>query len=82
MKKVRRDVVEEYRGQRYTVPKLGFHECPDCGERIYEPEAMRRIEAISPAFKARGAADPASGATATGTQRRRTQSRVRPVPTR
>ena len=45
--------MEEYQGQRYTVPRLEFHECPDCGEKIYEPAAMRRIEAASPAFKAR-----------------------------
>jgi len=68
VKKVRRDLVEEYQG--YTVPKLEFHKCPDCGEKIYGPEAMRRIEAISPAFKARGVADPTVGATATGAHRR------------
>ena len=45
--------MEEYQGQRYIVPNLEFHECPDCGEKIYDPEAMRKIEAVSPGFKAR-----------------------------
>jgi len=40
----------EFRGQPYTVPDLEFYECPDCGERIYDREAMRKIEAYSPAF--------------------------------
>ena len=53
LKKVRRNLVEDYQGQRYTVPKLEFHQCPDCGEKIYGPETMRRIEAVSPAFQAR-----------------------------
>jgi len=45
IKKVRRTVMRECRGQKYTVPGLQFHECPDCGERVYDPEAMRKIQA-------------------------------------
>ncbi len=30
------------------VPNLTFHECPDCGEQVYGPEAMARIEAHRP----------------------------------
>jgi YgiT-type zinc finger domain-containing protein len=48
--KVRRSVTRSYKGRRYVVPDLEFHECPVCGERLYGPEAMRRIEAYSPAF--------------------------------
>jgi len=48
--KVRQDWAGEFRGQPYTVPDLEFYECPDCGERIYDREAMRKIEACSPAF--------------------------------
>jgi YgiT-type zinc finger domain-containing protein len=60
IKKVRRDWSGEYRGQTYTVPSLEFHECPDCGERVYDRYAMRRIEAHSPAFaKARSKRGPA-----------------------
>ncbi|MEK7408385.1 MAG: type II toxin-antitoxin system MqsA family antitoxin [Acidobacteriota bacterium] len=50
LRKVRRDLTGEYRGQRYTVPDLEFHECPDCGEKVYDRTAMQRIEAASPAF--------------------------------
>jgi len=50
MKKVRRNWTGEFHGQTYTVPGLTFHECPDCGEEVYDPEAMRKIEAHSPAF--------------------------------
>ena len=48
IKKVRRS----WRFQRktYTVPNLEFHECVDCGEKVYDPQAMRRIEDASPAF--------------------------------
>jgi YgiT-type zinc finger domain-containing protein len=44
--------VGEYRGRRFTVPDLEFYECPDCGEKVYDAEAMRKIEACSPAFEA------------------------------
>ena len=39
-----------FMGQEYSVPNLRFHECPRCGERVYAPSAMRRIEAASPAY--------------------------------
>jgi YgiT-type zinc finger domain-containing protein len=47
---VRRNWSGEFRGRRYTVPQLRFFECPACGEKVFEPEAMRRIESKSPAF--------------------------------
>ncbi len=50
IKRVRGNWVGEYKGQSYTVQDLEFHECPDCGEKIYDREAMRQIEAQSPAF--------------------------------
>ncbi len=50
IRKVQRDWTDEFQGQSYTVPALEFYECPNCGERIYDREAMRRIEACSPAF--------------------------------
>lgn len=53
LKLVRRDFTEEYRGQTYTVPDLEFHECPDCGERLYDSQAMRKFEAYSPAYARR-----------------------------
>ena len=35
LKAVRRNFTRQFEGQRYTVPNLEFHECPDCGERLY-----------------------------------------------
>jgi YgiT-type zinc finger domain-containing protein len=50
---VRRTLKRAYKGRRYTVPNLCFHECPRCGEQVFDPEAVRRIEARSPAFAKR-----------------------------
>ncbi len=47
---VRRNWKGTFEGQAYTVPNLVFHECPDCGEEIYDRDAMRKIEAHSPAY--------------------------------
>jgi YgiT-type zinc finger domain-containing protein len=51
IRRVRRTWRGEVQGQRYSVPGLEFYECPDCGEKVYDREAMRRIEAHSPAFQ-------------------------------
>ncbi len=50
IKLLRRLWKDSFEGKFYTVPDLEFYECPDCGERIYDREAMRKIEAHSPAF--------------------------------
>ena len=50
IKKVCRDWTGAYKGQTYVVPKLAFYECPVCGERVFEREALGRIQASSPAF--------------------------------
>ena len=50
IRKVRRKWSGEYKGRAYSVANLEFYECPDCGERVYDPDAMRTIEAKSPAF--------------------------------
>jgi YgiT-type zinc finger domain-containing protein len=50
IKQVHRNWRGEFHGHAYTVPALGYYECPVCGEKIYDREAMRRIEAVSPAF--------------------------------
>ena len=50
IKKVRRDWSGEFNGQMYTVPSLEFYECPACGERVYDRQAMREIQQHSPAF--------------------------------
>jgi YgiT-type zinc finger domain-containing protein len=50
IKKVRRNWRDTYKGRIYVVPNLEFYECPVCGERLYDREAMRKIEAHCPAF--------------------------------
>jgi YgiT-type zinc finger domain-containing protein len=50
IQRVCRDWTGEFRGQRYIVPELEFYECPVCGERVYDRQAMRKIEAHSPTF--------------------------------
>ena len=48
--RVRKTVRRTFKGQTYVVPRLDFEECPDCGERLYDRDAMRKIEAHSPAY--------------------------------
>ena len=50
IRKVRRNWTGNFRGEVYTVPLLEFYQCLDCGERIYDRQAMRKIENFSPAF--------------------------------
>lgn len=51
IKRVRRDWSAESGPTAYVVPDLEYLECPVCGERVYGPDAMRKIEAYSPAFQ-------------------------------
>lgn len=48
IKPVRRTWVGTSGGRTYKVPNLRFYECPDCGERVFDPEAVDRIEAHRP----------------------------------
>jgi YgiT-type zinc finger domain-containing protein len=50
IKKVKRNWTGNFTGQIYIVPDLEFHECPTCGEELYDAQAMRKIEAYSPAY--------------------------------
>jgi ribosomal protein L37E len=44
-----------FKQKHYVVNDLRYFHCPRCGEKVYDPEAMRRIQAVSPAFsKTRG----------------------------
>lgn len=54
IRRVRRDLTEEWRGQRYTVPDVQIEECPDCGEQLFDHEAMQKIEAVCPAYRKKG----------------------------
>ena len=49
LKKVRKTVSGTRQGKRYSVPAVEFYECPDCGERVYDPAAIRQIEQRSQA---------------------------------
>jgi YgiT-type zinc finger domain-containing protein len=50
IKRVRQDWTGKFRNRSYSVPNLAFYECPKCGGRVYDREAMRRIESYSPAY--------------------------------
>ena len=50
IRRVVRNIIRKYKGQTYTVPKVEFYECPNCGEKVYDREAMLKIEAHSPAY--------------------------------
>ena len=50
IRRVVRDIIRKYKGQTYTVPRVEFYECPNCGEKVYDREAMLKIEAHSPAY--------------------------------
>ena len=51
IKKVRRNLKRSAKGIAYTVPLLEFYECPDCQEKVFDSEAMRKIESYSPSFE-------------------------------
>jgi YgiT-type zinc finger domain-containing protein len=50
IRKVRRNWSGRFQGRSYTVRALEFYECPACAERVYDRQAMRKIERHSPAF--------------------------------
>jgi hypothetical protein len=50
IKNVCRKWTDKFHGQTYSVPRLEFHERLACGEKVYDREAMRKIDAHSPAF--------------------------------
>lgn len=46
-----RDLERKYQGRVYMVPDVTFYECPVCGEKVFDREAMLKIEAYSPAYR-------------------------------
>ena len=61
IRKVRRTLTRGPAGRHYTVPQLAFHECPACGEQVYGPEAMEKIETFrATSLASRGASAPSS----------------------
>lgn len=51
IKRVKRVWRGEFQSKKYFVPSLSFYECLNCGEKVYDREAMHRIEERSPAFR-------------------------------
>jgi len=45
-----KDVIRKYKGQTYTVPGVELYECSNCGEKVYDQAAIRKIEEYSPAY--------------------------------
>ena len=58
IQQVTSDIIRTYKGHSYKVPNLTFYHCSNCDEKIYDSEAMQKIEAYSPAYrKARALVD-------------------------
>lgn len=49
--RVARDLTRTYKRKTYTVPKVEFYDCPNCGEKVFDHEAMLKIESYSPAYR-------------------------------
>ena len=49
---VKRGVTHGFKGRSYEVPDVEFHECPDCGEKLYGREAMQKLQSYRPKMKA------------------------------
>ncbi|MBI5091769.1 MAG: YgiT-type zinc finger protein [Candidatus Hydrogenedentes bacterium] len=50
IKKLRGPVSHEFEGKVYTARGITYHQCPDCGERVYDGEAVEKMQSASPAF--------------------------------
>jgi ribosomal protein L37AE/L43A len=48
VRRVKRDVECNFRGLVFKARAIEFHECPDCGEKLYDREAMRKMESFRP----------------------------------
>ena len=45
MRVVTKDLVRNRKDFTYVVSQVTFNECPECGEHLYNREAMQQIEA-------------------------------------
>ena len=52
LKRVCRGVTRNVLGEKYIVPAVTFHECPNCGEKLYGRQAMHKLESFRPKMKA------------------------------
>ena len=51
IRKVRGAVSHEFEGETYTVAGVTYYQCPNCGERVYDGEAVDKMQAASPAYR-------------------------------
>jgi YgiT-type zinc finger domain-containing protein len=51
IKKVRRAFEHMFHGEQVKVRNVECYECPDCGERIYDPDAVDKVLSASPRRK-------------------------------
>lgn len=51
IRKVRGTVSHEFEGETYTVAGVTYYQCPNCGERVYDGEAVDKMQAASPAYR-------------------------------
>lgn len=52
IRRVRRDVSGTWMGQPFIAKSIEFHYCPICDEKVYDREALRRMQSFYPARKA------------------------------
>lgn len=51
-----------FEGRAYEVADLEYYACPECGEKVYPPAAMREIQKRSPGYLSRSARRHGGGA--------------------
>jgi YgiT-type zinc finger domain-containing protein len=47
IRRVRRVFAQAIDGREIRIPNVECYECPDCGERIYDPNAADKVLAAS-----------------------------------
>lgn len=45
-----KDLPRNYKGQTYIVPNIGVYECSNCGEKVFNRNALQKIREHSPAY--------------------------------
>jgi YgiT-type zinc finger domain-containing protein len=50
IKRVRGPLKRKHNGRSFVVPNVEYFACPQCGEKLFVPAAMDKIQAASPAF--------------------------------
>lgn len=54
IRRVKRDIKSNRGGEPYTAHGIEIEECPNCGERLFSPEALEEIAAQQPGSKRSG----------------------------